>query len=103
MVPHPVGSTAPVVESYRVALKKYAPEASPDWISLEGYLAGHLLAALVERAGPDLTRPTFAAALQNPAPLDLQGLTATFGPNRNQAFDRVYLTQVRGGKIVSLD
>ncbi|MFI5335497.1 MAG: ABC transporter substrate-binding protein, partial [Opitutales bacterium] len=80
-----------------------APDASPDWISLEGYLAGHLFAALVQRAGPELTRESFAAALQNPAPLDLKGLPAAFGPKHNQAFDRVYLTQVRGGKIVSLD
>ena len=31
------------------------------------------------------------------------GQSATFGPNRNQGFDRVHLTTVRGGKIVSLD
>ena len=103
VVPHPVGSSVPVVESYRAALKKYAPDATPDWISLEGYLTGRVFAALVERAGPELTRASFAAALQNPAPLELNGLTATFGPNDNQGFDRVYLTQVKGGKIVSLD
>lgn len=103
VVPHPVGSTAPVVEAYRQALKKYAPDATPDWISLEGYLAGHLFAQLAQRAGPELTRASFATALQNPASLDLNGLSATFGPNRNQAFDRVYLTQVRNGKIVSVE
>ena len=103
VVPHPVGSAIPMVQAYRQALAKYAPGAAPDWISLEGYLAGHLFAALVGRSGPELTRESFAAALQNPAPLDLNGLTATFGPNRNQGFDRVHLTTVRGGKIVSLD
>jgi len=103
VVPHPVGSQAPVVEAYRVALKKYAPDAEPDWISLEGYLAGRLFAAIADRAGADLTRESFLNVLQNAEPIDLGGLSAQFGPNHNQGFDRVYLTQVRKGKIVSIE
>ena len=103
VVPHPVGSQIPAVEAYRTALAKYAPGAEPDWISLEGYLAGRLFAAVADRAGADLTRASFLQALQGTDPIDLGGLTAQFGANRNQAFDRVYLTQVRKGKIVSLE
>ncbi|HVU16044.1 MAG TPA: ABC transporter substrate-binding protein [Candidatus Didemnitutus sp.] len=103
VVPHPVGSQVPVVEAYRAALKKYSPDAEPDWISLEGYLAGRLFGAVADRAGADLTREAFLKALQGPDPFDLGGLSAQFGPNRNQGFDRVYLTQVKKGKIVSLE
>jgi ABC-type branched-subunit amino acid transport system substrate-binding protein len=103
VVPHPVGSTAPIVEAYRQSLARYAPDAEPDWISLEGYLVGHTLAALIQRAGPELTQASFAAALKDPAPIDLRGLSVVYGPGRNQGFDQVYLTRIRNGKIVSIE
>ena len=102
VVPHPSASSIPQVETYRKALKRYSPDATPDWISLEGYLEGRLFAELIRRSGDELTKASFASALNNPAPIDLNGLTAVFGPNHNQAFDSVYLTQVHEGQINSI-
>ncbi len=102
VVPHPEFSSVPAVEAYRQALKRYAPAALSDWISLEGYLEGRLFAKLVARAGPELTHETFQAALNRPEVIDLGGINAQFGPNHNQAFDSVYLTQVSEGRIGSI-
>ena len=39
----PLDADLPAVEEYRQALAEYAPDATPDFISLEGYLAAKLL------------------------------------------------------------
>jgi ABC-type branched-subunit amino acid transport system substrate-binding protein len=102
VVPSAVSAQLPITDSYRAALKKYAPDAEPDWISLEGYLDGQLFATLARAAGPDLTREAFLAAVRASKPMDLGGFKVAFAPDSNQGSNQVFLTQVRGGTVVSI-
>ena len=82
----------PVVASYNAALRAYNPSASPDFVSLEGYLAGRLAIWLLDACGPDLTRGCFIEPALSHNEIDLDGLTLEYGVGDNQGLDQVYLT-----------
>lgn len=63
VVPFPWKPSNPLVAEYTRALKK-AGTAEPNFSSLEGYIAAKVFAEGLRRAGPDLTREHFIAALE---------------------------------------
>ena len=56
VVPFPSDDSVAVVASYRAALAAVYPDAIPGFISLEGYLAGHLPSLGWKRGGLPLCR-----------------------------------------------
>lgn len=82
----------PVVASYNAALHAYNPSASPDFVSLEGYLAGRLAIWLLDTCGPDLTRRCFIEPALSQNEIDLDGLILQYSVGDNQGLDQVYLT-----------
>ena len=64
VVPFPLDSSIPVVDQYRNALAMVDPETEPDFVSLEGYLAGRLVVEGLRLAGPRPTQRGFLQALQ---------------------------------------
>ena len=63
VVPFPWKPSNPVVAEYTRALKK-AGMAEPNFSSLEGFIAAKVFAEGVRRAGPELSRERFIAALE---------------------------------------
>lgn len=63
VVPFPWKASNPVVAEYTRELKK-AGTAEPNFSSLEGYIAAKVFAEGLRRAGPDLSREKFIAALE---------------------------------------
>ena len=104
VVPFPGDATIPVVARYQKALKAAAPEAEFGFVSLEGYLVGRLVAeALAGLDGP-VTRAGLLAAIKERGTFDLGGITLTYGPNKNQGMDRVFLTVIQAdGSIRAVD
>jgi len=99
VVPPPVRKDLPGVAQYLAALKKYSPEAAPNFVSLEGYVNAAVLVEGLKRAGRDLTREKLLAAIEGIRDLDLGiGMKATYGPSRHHAFDVVYYTVLRDGQ-----
>lgn len=92
VVPFPTDDSLPVVAHYQRALAAVAPESLPGFVSLEGYLAGRLVAEGLRLAGPEPTREGFLKALQQAETIDLDGFLLRYGPADNQGSDRVYLT-----------
>jgi ABC-type branched-subunit amino acid transport system substrate-binding protein len=93
----------PTVAAYRAALKKYAPEAQPSFVSLEGYVDAMVLVEGLKRAGKDLTREKLIDAIESIRDLDMglgPQLKVTYGPKDHKAFDTVYHTVVRDGQPV---
>ena len=105
VVPFPVPSedSPPVVHSYVEALKAQDPEAVPGFVSLEGYLAGRLAIAGLERCGPDLDRACFLAGLRATND-DLNGFDLLYGEDDNQGSDTVFLTVIdRNGRYQAIE
>ncbi len=93
VVPFPFTGETPVVRQYLAALATHAPEADPGFVSLEGYLAGRLVVAALDRAGPALSRGNFLAAIRGMRELDLGGFELSFGED-SQGSDAVFLTEI---------
>ena len=65
---------------YRAALSDYDARSEPDYVPLEGYLAGRLAIAGLEACGRELSRECFIKALRTPEPIDIDGIRLKFGP-----------------------
>ena len=94
VVPFPLDTSIAVVDQYQKALAATAPDAEPGFVSLEGYLAGRLVAEGLRLAGPGASRAEFLEALRNAPPIDLGGFELEYGEQDNQGSDRVYLTVI---------
>jgi ABC-type branched-subunit amino acid transport system substrate-binding protein len=89
VVPFPWDSSLKVVADYQAAIK-----AAPEFVSLEGYLVGRLAIAALEKAGPTPTREALLKVIKS-GTFDIGGLTMTFGPQKNQGLDQVFLTVIQ--------
>ena len=94
VVPFPSDTSLPIVQSYHRALSDFAPAAEPGFVSFEGYLAGRLAIAALERCGRDVTRTCFLDIIRNEEPFDLDGFEIRYGPDDNQGSDAVFLTVI---------
>ena len=104
VVPFPHDGSVPIVAAYHQALAEYDPEAQPGFVSLEGYLAGRLAIAGLERCDAELTRECFMAGFRNSEPVDLDGFALRYGAGDNQGSDTVFLTMIdENGEYVSID
>ena len=70
------------------------PEATPGFVSLEGYLAGRLAIAALEGCGQEIDRACFLNSLRNADVIDIDGFELRYGQNDNQGSDTVFLTTI---------
>jgi ABC-type branched-subunit amino acid transport system substrate-binding protein len=94
VVPAIEGHSSLVLE-YKAALAKNFPGESPDYVSLEGYVAGGLLAEGVKRAGAQMDTEKVVDALETLRDFDPGlGTGLTFGRTEHQASHKVWGTQL---------
>ena len=96
VVPFPEDDSLAVVAAYQRALAAYAPDAAPGFVSFEGYLAGRLAIAGLERCGREVTRSRFLSSLRGSDALDIEGFSLQYGADDNQGSDKVFLTVIGG-------
>lgn len=94
VVPFPTNDIPRVGIAYRRALAAHAPEATPGFVSYEGYLAGRLAIAALERCGREVDRAGFLKSLRGAGTIDLDGFELRYGANDNQGSDAVFLTVI---------
>lgn len=104
VVPFPWDTSIPAVRDYQAAVKAVDPEATPDFVSLEGYLVGRLTVMALQKTGPDVTRRKFLTAIWSTGSFDLGGVELTFGPKDNQGSSNVFMTQIAAdGQFVPIE
>ena len=94
VVPFPTDSTLPIVKDYLRAIRELSSWHDPGFVSLEGYLAGRLAIAGLERCGPQPTRECFLDSIRNTGVIDLSEFELHYGSNDNQGSDTVFLTMI---------
>ncbi len=94
VVPFPTDSSTPIVDSYLDALQNFDPDADPGFVSLEGYMAGRLAIASLDRCGRDVDRECFLDILNQTETLEIDGFQLQYGPDDNQGSDNVFLTVI---------
>ena len=92
VVPFPTDTSVPIVRSYLEALSDYDPDAVPGFVSLEGYIAGRLAIAGLERCGQQVNRDCFLDILNHSETIEIDEFQLQYGPNDNQGSDKVFLT-----------
>ena len=93
VVPFPTDASIPIVSSYLNALEAFDRFANPGFVSFEGYLAGRLAIAGLERCGPDIDRSCFLSILDSSDEFAIDGFKLRFGDD-NQGSDEVFLTVI---------
>jgi len=89
------------VALYRQCLTKYSPGEAPTFVSLEGFVDAMVLVEGLKRAGKELTREKFIAAIES-----IHQMNAGLGPklilnysaSDHKGFDSVYPTVVKNGQ-----
>jgi branched-chain amino acid transport system substrate-binding protein len=83
------------VLQYKSALAKQFPGEAPDYVSLEGYVTGNLLAEGLRRAGPQVDTEKLVDALESVHNFDAGlGTLLSFGPTAHQASHKIWGTQL---------
>jgi branched-chain amino acid transport system substrate-binding protein len=94
-----------VVLDYKSALSKYFPGEPPDYVSLEGYVAGSVLIEALKRNGPQLDTERLVETLENLRDFDMGlGTPVTFGRTEHQGVHKVWGTQLdANGRYQAID
>lgn len=100
VVPFPWNAGIPVVKEYQQVLKT-AGITDYDFTSLEGFIGAKVFVEGLRRAGRELTRERFIAALETMNGVDLGGFVVAFSPTNHSGSQFVELTIIgRGGKFL---
>jgi len=84
-----------LVLNYKSALTKYLPGESPDYVSLEGYVAANVLIEALKRNGPELDTEKLVETLENLRDLDIGlGTPVSFSRSEHQGVHKVWGTQL---------
>ncbi len=115
VVPSYETTEMPAVDQYRTLMAKHAvmPPKSlikQDYephkhsaVSLEGFLNAKMLVAILEKLGPDLRPNNIKATVEAIKDFDLGiNVPVSFGPERHQGLDAVFLTTVEQGRVVPI-
>lgn len=90
-----VSSYSTAILEYKSALAKYFPGEAPDYVSLEGYVAGSLLTQALKRTGPQLDNERLVEGFEGLRNLDMGlGTLLTFGRVDHQGSHKVWGTQL---------
>jgi branched-chain amino acid transport system substrate-binding protein len=104
VVPAVDGHSSLVID-YKNALAKYFPGESPDYVSLEGYVAANVLIAALKQNGPQLDTERLVATLEDLRDLDIGlGTPVSFSRSEHQGVHKVWGTQLNAtGQYQSID
>lgn len=103
VVPHPQ-SNLPVVKAYRRAMEQYAPNATLNFGSLEGYVSTMIFCKALDGINGPITRRSIIEALDGLGTFDIGlGVNLTLSPTVHQASQTVWPTIVHQQKVVPLD
>jgi serine/threonine protein kinase/ABC-type branched-subunit amino acid transport system substrate-binding protein len=100
-------SGATGVRRYREALAKYQPQATPGFVSLEGFIVGSIFVEGLKRVGPQLTTERLVDTLEQIDGLDLGfGSKISYSLSEHQGSHKVWGTQLDQNckyKVVDLE
>ena len=94
VVPFPWNDQIPLVREYQQAMHKYQHNHLLGFISLEGYIAGKLFAAIANAVPGELTREKFIQTMQQTSSFDLGGVVLLFGEEHHQGMTTIELSSI---------
>jgi branched-chain amino acid transport system substrate-binding protein len=103
VVPH-IDSSVPIVQEYRRALAALPDGSTPNFVSLEGYIAARMLIRALDNVKGPITSESITDGLEQLGQFDLGlGEPLRLGPQDHQACHHVWPTMISQGKVVPFD
>jgi branched-chain amino acid transport system substrate-binding protein len=104
VVPHPLDTTLPIVRDYHNDLKRSAPEKSPSFLGLEGYISARILIKALNTLDGEISREALVDALEGLGEFDMGlGTPLHFSSDSHQASHHVWPTILAKGTFVPFD
>jgi branched-chain amino acid transport system substrate-binding protein len=101
IVPYPWSPIVALSREFQQVLKDTGSQVPLSYASFEGFIAAKLIVMALQRAGPELTRERFLAALEGMEEVDLGGMTVRFSRKNHTGSNFVDLTLIgKEGKYV---
>jgi ABC-type branched-subunit amino acid transport system substrate-binding protein len=94
VVPFPWNIATPVVKEYQQLYTASTKKDDYAFTSLEGFISAKVLVEGLRRAGPDLSREKFIAAMESMRDVDVGGFQVTFTPTSHSGSKFVELTVI---------
>ncbi len=99
VVPLPTSHATAIIR-YRELLKRYSTGEEPNFVSLEGYIAGNVLVEALRRTGKALDTERLVDTFETIRGLDLGiGAPINFGPSEHQGSHKVWGTMMDGNGV----
>jgi ABC-type branched-subunit amino acid transport system substrate-binding protein len=100
VVPSPHRGTQKIVQEYRDALRKYAPQAQPSYTSFEEYIGARVLVEGLRRIKGEVSSEALLKSLET-VDTDLGGFRVRFAPDNRIGSDFIEVTLLRGDGSLS--
>ena len=101
VVPHPLKSNVPLVKDYRKDLKTFDPSSTPNFGSLEGYIATRVLIRALQNIEGGIGRETVIDSLEGLETFDIGlGHKLQLNQTSHQASHQVWPTILQDGTFV---
>jgi len=95
VVPSPSNDNMPTIVDYREHLEEFFPDASPNYVSLEGYINARVLTDILLKAGPDLTRKKLVETFESMTQMEVGiGKPLRYGPFDHNGLDDIYYSRL---------
>ena len=100
VMPFPFSTTTAIAREYREAVQQAGGGATPNYSSMEGYVAAKVFAEGLRRAGSNITREGLVVGLESLQRFDVGGYTVSFSARDHQGSGFVDLSMLTGdGKV----
>ncbi len=100
VMPFPFSTTTPISREYLEAVKQAGGDATPNYSSMEGYVAAKVFAEGLRRAGGTPTRDSLVTALESLQRYDAGGYLVDFSARDHAGSSFVELSMLTGdGKV----
>jgi ABC-type branched-subunit amino acid transport system substrate-binding protein len=99
VMPYPFSTSQPIAREYLAAFQKAGIEDTPNYSSMEGYLAAKVFSEGLKRAGRNPTQAALVAGLES-LQMDFGGFRVNFSPTQHVASKFVDLSMLtEDGKV----
>ncbi len=100
VMPLPTKSSLKIVKQYQTDMKN-AGHSTFDYVTLEGYFDAVVFVEALKGAGKNLTKDSFLKSL-NKLNKDFGGLKVKYSKKDHQGLKKIYLTEIKDGKVVEI-
>jgi ABC-type branched-subunit amino acid transport system substrate-binding protein len=100
VMPYPFSTTQPIAREYLAAFQKSGVEDTPNYSSMEGYLAAKVFTEGLKRAGRNPTKAELVSGLESLQQMDFGGFRVNFSSTQHVASKFVDLSMLtEDGKV----